>query len=106
MVAFEVFNATLWSVILAINKIEKRSCSIQLATTYIGPKEINKNATSFLDSSIAMAVQHAIPILLTDFSESIADAFYRHLVRLENTKILRPLCLSLTSQKETPMSTS
>ena len=68
MVAFETFNATLWSIVMAINKFEGESCSIQLVRSY------RNNATSkFLDISIQMTNELSIPIINVDFTRETAD---------------------------------
>ena len=91
MVSFEVFNATLWNIVLAINKIEKGSCSIQLMVRNSnGPNETNHerhNETSIFESSIDMSIKLAIPIVFVDFSENVFDQHYTHSVKLISSNI-------------------
>ena len=56
MVAFEIFNATLWSLLTAINKMEGESCSVQLLRAYENSTGIYGQKSQFLDVSVEMTV--------------------------------------------------
>ena len=73
MVAFEVFNATLWSLLTAINKMEGESCSVQLLRAYENSTGIYGQRSQFLDVSVEMTSRLSMPIMLVDYSRGIAD---------------------------------
>ena len=68
MVPFQLFNATLWNIVMAINEVEKHSCSLQIvhnvyneSWTFSGP------SNQFLKASIETMIRNAIPVILTDY---------------------------------------
>ena len=78
MVAFDVYNNTLWSIVMMINKVEHDSCSIQVIRGYenftssFEHGHYNKHS-ELLDASIEVMKDHSIPIVVVDFSRWVAD---------------------------------
>ena len=78
-VAFEVLNATLWNIVTLINQVEHNSCSLQLIRpyniSYIVGYGVNYGRESkFLDASINIMIENAIPIVLVDFGIQMLDS--------------------------------
>ena len=77
MVSFEVYNVTLWNIVMSINRIENDSCSLQLIRAYeestFWSGDYGRNKSEFLDASVNMMISHSIPLVLMDFSFSVSE---------------------------------
>ena len=77
---------------MAINKLENRSCSIQLLRSYnatpVSYLSYSKES-HFLDASIKMTSQHSIPVILVDFSIEVRDYMIVQSVMISDNVILR-----------------
>ena len=82
MVAFETFNATLWTLVTAINKLEGQYCSIQLLRSY---KRNSTFKNEFLDVSVKMTAKLSIPIILVDYAHEIRDIIDSYSVMIPNS---------------------
>ena len=79
MPGFEVFNMTLWKIVMAINEAEAMSCSLQLVRAYdqqdlFGAYE---NKSRFLDESVNMMIAHGMPIMVIDYTYGIEDQNFK-----------------------------
>ena len=76
MIPFEVYNATLWKIVMAINSFEKELCTVQLIRAYGNDNALSgiySNRSQFLDTSIDMMRLHEIPIFLIDYSIEVQE---------------------------------
>ena len=60
MVSFEVYNTTLWNIVMMINRAEKGTCSIHLIHNARNESWQNNH---LLDASIEMMKEHQIPFV-------------------------------------------
>ena len=88
MVAFEVYNATLWNIVMQINNAENESCTMQIATPL---QDLNnfvsfypkRNDNRLLDTAISMMIAHSIPLVLVDIKKEFGMT---RLQRIRNLK--------------------
>ena len=73
MVAFDVYNITLWNIVISINKHEKETCSLQVVRHYDNLTGVYERESQFLDATVDIMKDFAIPLILVDFSKHTAD---------------------------------
>ena len=70
MVAFEVFNATLWNIVMSINKAENEACSLQIIRApenFTGGYYYFGRKSELMDASLEMMMTHSIPLVNVDY---------------------------------------
>ena len=75
MVLFEVYNSTLWNIIMMINKVERESCSLHIVHNNVHNESWSFDGTDnqFLKASIETMKMNYIPIVITDYITQPSD---------------------------------
>ena len=86
MVAFEVYNVTLWNIVMTINEIEHGSCTLQINhnVSWI----VTHRKSQLLDASVDIMIEKAIPILLVDYSETKFDTDHFKQTQFDNDDVI------------------
>ena len=66
MLAFDVYNVTFWNMVMAINRVEYYSCSLQVV--YQKPQN-NESMSPLLRTSLNMMKKHSIPLVLIEYGK-------------------------------------
>ena len=68
---FDVYNTTLWNIVLSINNAEQKTCSLQIIrspTNYTGDYYNFDRESLLMNASVEMMVTHFIPLLTVDYT--------------------------------------
>ena len=71
MAASHMIRASLWNILMMVNKEENNICTLQVATES-NPNN-NNNISEVLDVSIDMMLKYAMPVVLVERSEMTRD---------------------------------